>query len=398
MELTKQELESRINRFISKMNQSCPDWDTAVIVSRVNQYYFAGTMQDAVLFIKKDGTVRYYARRSYERAVSESPLAGEGVIKPMESYRDAALDIGAQLGNVYIESEVMTAAVLERLAKHFRFERKGSLDKIAFSVRAVKSPYELALMEEAGRLSNRLLVNIVPSLVYEGISEAELVGAIYHEMMKLGHQGLTRFFMFQTEMGIGQVGFGESALFPTAFDGPGGAYGMSAAIPLIGSYQRKLKKGDLFYVDIGFGIDGYHSDKTQVYSFQAKPPEEAVQAQNLCKRILTKAAAELKTGNIPAEIYKNIMSELTDEELRNLGGFGSRKVKFLGHGIGLQVDGYPVIAEGFCEPLETNMTIALEPKKGLAGIGMAGVEETFVVTPEGGRCITGGCSDILEIQ
>jgi Xaa-Pro aminopeptidase len=93
-------------------------------------------------------------------------------------------------------------------------------------------------------------------------------------MMKLGHPGLTRFFMFQTEMGIGQVAFGESALSPVAFDGPGGAYGMSAAIPLIGSYQRKLKKGDLFYVDIGFGIDGYHSDKTQVYSFGAKPPKK----------------------------------------------------------------------------------------------------------------------------
>lgn len=397
LKLTKQELKTRINKFIAKMNQVCPDWDTAVIVSRVNQYYFLGTMQDAALFIKKDGAVRYFARRSYERAMSESPLADEGIIRPMESYRDAAANIGAELGNLYIEAEVMTAAILERLAKHFRFERKGSLDRVVFSLRAVKSPYELALMEEASRRSNKLLVEIVPTLIYEGISEAELVGAIYHEMMKLGHQGLTRFFMFQTEMGIGQVAFGESALFPTAFDGPGGAYGMSAAIPLIGSYHKKLKKGDIFYVDIGFGIEGYHSDKTQVYSFGAKPPEEAVSAHRLCRRILEEAAAELKTGNIPSEIYKKILSGLTEEERRNLGGYGSRKVKFLGHGIGLQVDGYPAIAEGFNEPLETNMTIALEPKKGLAGIGMVGVEETFAVTPEGGRCITGGHRDIIEI-
>jgi Xaa-Pro aminopeptidase len=91
------------------------------------------------------------------------------------------------------------------------------------------------------------------------------------------------------------------------------------------------------------------------------------------------------------------MCGLTEEEHLNLGGYGNRRVKFLGHGIGLQVDGYPVIAEGFNDPLETGMTIALEPKKGLAGIGMAGVEDTFVVTPEGGRCITGGCNDIIEI-
>ena len=35
------------------------------------------------------------------------------------------------------------------------------------------------------------------------------------------------------------------------------------------------------------------------------------------------------------------------------------------------------------------MVIALEPKKGIEGIGMVGVENTFIVTPEGGKCITG---------
>jgi Xaa-Pro aminopeptidase len=35
------------------------------------------------------------------------------------------------------------------------------------------------------------------------------------------------------------------------------------------------------------------------------------------------------------------------------------------------------------------MTLALEPKKGIAGVGMVGIENTFVVTPEGGRSLTG---------
>ena len=33
-------------------------------------------------------------------------------------------------------------------------------------------------------------------------------------------------------------------------------------------------------------------------------------------------------------------------------GFGGRRVQFLGHGIGLEVDEMPVIASGFDEPLE----------------------------------------------
>jgi Xaa-Pro dipeptidase len=35
------------------------------------------------------------------------------------------------------------------------------------------------------------------------------------------------------------------------------------------------------------------------------------------------------------------------------------------------------------------MVLALEPKIGLPGIGMVGVENTFLVTKNGGRCLTG---------
>lgn len=396
-ELTKQELETRINNFITAMNRENPDWDTAVIVSRVNQYYFMGTMQDAVLFIKKDGTVGYFVRRSYERALDESPFADANIINPINSYRNAAAVIGAQLGNTYVETEVMTLAIFERLSKHFQLTLKGTVDKTIFTVRAIKSQYELAISEEAGRRHDDFLINVVPTLLYEGISEAELVGAIYHEMMKRGHHGLSRFFMFQTEMGIGQVAFGENSLYPTSFDGPGGSRGMNAAVPLIGSYERTLKKGDIVFVDIGFGLYGYHSDKTQVYMFGAQPTKEISDTHNFCLELEKKLAAKLKTGAIPSEIYRSVMGTLTEAEKENLGGFKNRKVKFFGHSIGLQVDEAPVIAEGFDEPLETNMLIALEPKKGIAGVGTVGVEDTFVVTPEGGRCITGSGREIIVV-
>jgi len=64
-------------------------------------------------------------------------------------------------------------------------------------------------------------------------------------------------------------------------------------------------------------------------------------------------------------------------------------VKFPGHGIGLVIDEVPVIAEKFKDPLEENMTLAIEPKKGIQGVGMVGVENTFIVTKKGGKCITG---------
>jgi Xaa-Pro aminopeptidase len=70
-------------------------------------------------------------------------------------------------------------------------------------------------------------------------------------------------------------------------------------------------------------------------------------------------------------------------------GYGNRQVKFLGHGIGLEIDEFPVIAKGFDSPLQENMVLALEPKKGIKDVGMVGIENTFIVTPSGGKCITG---------
>jgi Xaa-Pro aminopeptidase len=198
-------------------------------------------------------------------------------------------------------------------------------------------------------------------------------------------------------MGIGQIGFGENSLYPTCFDGPGGSRGASPAVPVLGSRERRLKKGDLVFVDVGCGVAGYQTDKTMTYMFGAPLPEDAVEAHRRCVAIQHRAAGMLRPGAVPSAIYETVMGELEPAFLENFMGFGNRRVKFLGHGIGLQVDEIPVIARGFDEPLQENMTLALEPKRGIAGVGMVGIENTFVVTPAGGRCITGDNPGLIPV-
>lgn len=394
-DLTIQELENRILKLSKALTKSNSDWDTAFVINKVNQYYLTGTMQDGIFVLKKDGTYAYFARRSYERAKMESPLEN---VYPMESYKDVAKIIGDKCGTTFIETEVVTIGIMERLKKYFVMDEIKPLDKILFGIRAIKSPYELYWMQESGKQHSYLLENIVPSMLKEGMNEADFTAQLYEKMIKLGYHGVSRFFMFQTEMVVGQIGFGDSSLFPTSFDGPGGAMGMCPAVPIIGNRNRLLKKGDLVFVDIGYGVNGYHSDKTQVYMFGAEPTKETLKAHSICKEIQQKTASLLKPRNIPSEIYNTVMSGLDDSFLENFMGFGSRKVKFLGHGVGLHIDEYPVIANGFNEPLEENMVIALEPKKGIVGVGMVGVEDTYIVTADGGKCITGGGGDIIAVK
>jgi Xaa-Pro aminopeptidase len=393
-DLTREETALRLGKFCARMDRDHPDWETALFVSKVNQYYFTGTMQDGLLVIRRGGALFFFVRRSLERAIDESPLEA---ITPMTSYRDAVAVVGAELGRTYTECEIMPLALLDRLKKYFAIAAPGALDKTILAVRSVKTPYELAATEESGKIHHALMRDVVPSLLREGMSETDLCVALLDAMFQRGFHGTTRFQMFQTDLGIGQIGFGTSSLYPTNFDGPGGHVGLSANAPLMGSRERKLRPGDTVFVDIGFGIRGYNSDKSQAYIFGAKATEEMIRVQRDCIELQARIAALLVPGARPSDVYRTVMGALSVDFLPNFMGFGDRQVKFLGHGIGLHVDETPVIAEGFDEPLEENMILAVEPKKGVAGVGLLGVEDTYVVEKGGARCLTGGGCDIIQV-
>ena len=388
------ELNYRMEKFKSEMNNSNPDWELAVIFSKINIYYFTGTMQDGILIIPRDNESVLWVRRSYERALNESLFKN---IKSMKSFRDPSKNMHYFPETVHIEAEVIPLALYRRFQKHFPIKNYQDLDSSIAAVRSIKSKYELSLMRKAGKIHEHVLEDLVPEILVEGMSEAQLAAELFKIMISEGHHGLTRFGMFDTEMFLGQLGFGESSIYPTYFNGPGGNYGMSPAVPLIGSRERKLRYGDLVFVDVGCGVDGYNTDKTVTYMFGKELPNYAIEAHNKCVDIQNEIAEMLKPDEIPSNIYKTIVNGLDGDFLQNFMGFGDRKVNFLGHGIGLLIDEVPVIAEGFDQPLQKGMVIALEPKKGIANIGMVGIENTFIVTSKGGECITGNNPGLIPI-
>lgn len=388
------ELNSRMDRFRMQMDKDNPDWDFSAIFGNINLYYLTGTIQDGVLLVPRDGEATLWVRKSYERALAESEFPR---IQPMKSFRDAAGEYLTKPDEIFIETGVVPVALLERFQKHFPCRRVRSLDNQIAKVRAEKSEYELIFMEQAGEIHRRVLEDLVPDMLREGMSEAELVRDIYSSLIEEGHHAIVRFGMFNTEILVGQIGFGESSIYPTYFDGPGGCYGMSPAVPTFGSRHRRLKRGDLVFVDNACGVNGYHTDKTMTYMFGSSLPDTAIEVHHQCLAVQDRIAELLKPGMKPSWIYETVMDEMASEIPDNFMGYGNRRVSFLGHGTGLQVDEQPVIAKGFDDPLVENMTIALEPKAGITGIGMVGTENTFVVTMSGGRVITGKNRGLIPV-
>jgi Xaa-Pro dipeptidase len=387
------ELKNRLKRFRARMDKKEPGWEMAAITGKIPLYYFTGTMPDGLLLIPQDGDAVFWVRQSYERAVDESFFPQ---IRKMKSYRDIAAEMRTFRQTLYLETEHVPIAQFQRMQKHLRFRDVKAVDDQVGAVRARKSPYELALMERAGEIHRHVLEDLVPDMLTEGIDEVSFACDLYSVMVKEGHQGLIRFGGFN-EMLLGQIGFGTSSLCPTCTDTPGGVSGMHPSVPQMGCRTRHLQKGDLVVIDIGCGYNGYQTDKTLSYMFGRPIPDAALQEHFRCVEIQDTMASMLKPGAIPSEIYQTIMAGLEPAFLTNFMGFADRRVKFLGHGIGLWIDETPVIAEGFDEPLEEGMVFALEPKKGIPNVGLVGIENTFVVTPQGGRSLTGKSKGLVEV-
>jgi Xaa-Pro aminopeptidase len=228
--------------------------------------------------------------------------------------------------------------------------------------------------------------------------------AICHTISELfygeGHLGIMRMENYGEEVFLGHIAVGESANYPSVFNGPVGLRGVHPATPHMGSADVPWTEGKPLIIDNGFTLAGYMTDKTQVYWLGDKEmiPARARAAHAFCISLQEQIAELLRPGALPSAIWNHCLARVERSEWNEgFMGLGKNKVFFAGHGIGLAVDEYPVLAQGFDRPLAEGMTLAVEPKIGIPGFGMVGVENTFEVTPAGGKSLTGEKFDILTV-
>lgn len=388
------ELEARLERFRRAMDAAHPGWEMAAVNHKVAMYYFAGTIQEGVLLIRPQDAV-FWVRRSFERACNESHFSD---IRPMHSFREAAAFYGSAPKVMYVETKKATLDWERMLHKYFAFEELGSFDSVLQDLRMVKSEYELKQMEQSGAIHETVLDIVAPKLIHGGISEAQLAIALYSEMVQRGSHGTARFNQALGEEAVGIASFGKSGLVRTGFDGPGGTDGTCIAVQSIGNAFRKLQPGRLVYLDIPCGFDGYHTDKTVVYYYGDLAKDEQskhlIEAQQRCLEL----EQEVVRLMVPGEPIENLYLRTMDKFDNIYGDAFMNGGKFLGHSIGLVMDEAPAIAKGFKQPLQPGMTFAVEPKIALPGLGMVGTENTYVVTENGARSLTGSSHLLREVK
>lgn len=248
-------------------------------------------------------------------------------------------------------------------------------------IRAVKSEYEIEKVRVAAALSDKVAAR-VPEILLAGKTEIALAGEIEGYARSLGHQGIVRMRLWGGELFYGHLLSGEAAAVPSYLASPTGGPGVSAVIGQ-GAGFRKIGKNEPVLLDYVFALDGYISDHSRIFSI-GPVPDMLQAAHEAMLTIQERIKKRAKPGVAGGDLYELMV---TFAEKAGYGeyfmGVGERKIRFTGHGAGLELDEFPFLAKGQRFPLQLGMTIALEPKVIFPGLGVAGIENTMLVTEKG---------------
>ena len=391
-QLPLEEIRIRASRLREHLREFCPNASGMLIFSRLSIYYLSGSWANGLLWMPLEADPVLLCRKGIERSKLDSPLTQILEYKSYSQLPDLLQEAQTPLGE-----EV--AAEMSGLPWSMGGLLQNRLPQISFVpgdaalnwTRAVKTKWELDKLRLAGARHDQALNDTLPELIRPGMTERAIALAVWDAFYEHGHQGMMRMQNPGEEIFLGHVAAGDSGNYPSVFNGPLGLRGCHPVLPFMGYAGKIWRAHEPLAIDCGFCLEGYHSDKTQIYwQDHSRVSAEAEKAQDFCLQIQEFLADHLRPGAIPADLYRQCVKIALDNDLAaGFMGLGRNKVGFLGHGIGLAIDEWPVLAPSFERPLEENMVLALEPKMGLPGLGMVGVENTFLVTPQGGQSLTG---------
>ena len=391
--IPREELERRWKACSALLAERLPQADGLAVFSGPNMYWLTGTWNTGLCWLPLGGEPVLLVRRGLERARLESAVTRLGRFRSYSDLPNLCSELGAPLGStVAADMGGLSWSLGAMLASRLDTVRFVPGEGVLARARSVKSGYELDIMRECGRRHHQGLWELLPRVIRPGMTEREISHKAWEAFFSLGHMGLMRMGAFGSEIFLGHVSAGDSANYPSVFDGPVGLRGEHPAVPFMGSKDKIWQPGQPLTCDIGFAHRGYATDKTQVYfaGRRADIPPELDRGHKFCVDVQAWLAGHCVPGAVPAELYAQVMDWSSREGLaEGFMALGDNKVRFLGHGIGLVIDEFPPLAGGMEEPIEEGMVLALEPKYGVPGLGMVGVENTFEVTASGARCITG---------
>jgi len=379
------EISRRIQTLKEKMAQA--GVDGVFLTHRPDYYYFSGSAQDAWLYVTLEHEPLLFVKKYLPRAVAESPLTQ---IVPVYSITEIPQIIKDSHGGF---AKTMGIAFDLVPVRDFRFYQSlffgctwQDASPLIVSCRAIKSEYEIGIMQDVAKISSRVF-DVIAENLEPGIRETDLAGRIEAFARTQGHSGRMQVRHYRSVGFTFHIMGGASGGQSGALDSPVCGTGMYTAFPF-GAGTRVIEKNDPILIDFGTMAFGYHMDESRMF-VAGKMDRQADAASQAAIDILFHVKEAMKPGVAMKTLFQ-IAVTMADK----LGygeqflGFPGLKSKFIGHGLGLELVEDPIISKGRSTLLEPGMVFAVEPKFIFKDRFAAGIESVIQITETGSRFLS----------
>ena len=382
------ELELKWRRIQQAMRQE--EADGCLLTMNMNLYYVSGQVFNGYFYLPAEGRPYWFVKRL---TIPETNQVH--VIRKPEQIPDFFRDLNlAMPRKLLLEADELSYNEYIRLQHVFRAEATGNASALIRHIRMIKTPWEIEQMRISAR-KHEAVYREIPACYRPGMTDIELQIEIEKRMRVHGSLGYFRAFGSNMDIFMGSLLAGENAGEPSPFDFALGGTGMHASGPL-GANGTLLREGTTVMADMSGNYTAYQTDMTRVFSI-GKLPDRAYRVHRVALEIQARMERTAKPGVPCAELYRDALAMAGQEGLEDCF-MGTRfQAKFVGHGVGLEINELPVLTTRSKDILQPGMTFAFEPKFVLAGIGAVGIENTFLVTDSGVEKMTLLDENIIEL-
>ena len=365
--------------------------DAALFTCNVNLIYTYGQVVSGFLYLPLNDSARLFIKRP-------NNIEGEHIrpIRKPEQLPDLLTKLGLPLPQrLMLEGDELSFNEYRRLAACFpSAEVLPCGSSLVRQARSVKTKLEIELFRRSG-LAHAKAYAQIPTVYRPGMTDRELSIEIERLMRLEGNLGIFRVFGQSMEIFMGSLLAGDNAAAPSPYDFALGGEGMDPALPG-GANNTPLQEGQSLMVDLGGNFFGYMGDMSRVFSI-GRLPQQAYDAHQLCLDIQDAIADMARPGVVCEDLYNKAIDMVTRAGMADYFMGVGQKAKFIGHGIGLEINEAPVIAPRMKQELEPGMVFALEPKIVLPGVGPVGIENSWAVGAEGLEKLTICEESIIEL-
>ena len=381
-------MELKWRRIQQAMRQE--EADGCLLTMNMNLYYVSGQVFNGYFYLPAEGRPYWFVKRLTVPETNQVHVIRKPEQMP-ELFRDLNLAMPRKL---LLEEDELSYNECIRLQHVFRAEATGNASALIRHIRMIKTPWEIEQMRISAR-RHEAVYREIPACYRPGMRDVELQIEIEKRMRMHGSLGYFRAFGSNMDIFMGSLLAGENAGEPSPFDFALGGTGMHASGPL-GANGTLLEEGTTVMADMSGNYTAYQTDMTRVFSI-GKLPDRAYRVHRVALEIQARMERTAKPGVPCAELYRDALAMAGQEGLEDCF-MGTRfQAKFVGHGVGLEINELPVLTTRSKDILQPGMTFAFEPKFVLAGIGAVGIENTFLVTDSGVEKMTLLDENIIEL-